>query len=261
MVSRAWSPRPALALGCAEVVASMERCWARTLSGCSDKLSREHLLSRAVFPEGVTVRGLPWCPEPKAVGANALVARCLCTKHNSELSPLDRAARDLWDKLAETGRLSEVRGSRPAMSGRWSRYTFRANGYKIERWCLKVLCNVLASDSIEALADWEPPPELVRRVFGVEPFPERCGLAVLARVGDHLSNEEHIGFGGIRTDGTVAPFGCTIDFRSLRFAATWARPVEECVLPDERGGKLGIPLYHFKAMHHVDTGVELRFDW
>lgn len=131
----------------------------------------------------------------------------------------------------------------------------------VERWCLKVLCNVLAADCIEKLATWEPPIELVRRVFGYEPFPTGCGLAALVRVGDHLSNEEHIGFGGIRTDGSVEPFGCTIAFRSLRFAATWARPVDGCVLPEERGGKLGIPLFHFKAMQDPETGLELRFNW
>lgn len=202
------------------------------------------------------------------MGANALVARCLCTRHNSELSPLDQAARDLWDKLAAYDQLSNIRRDydatlarrgRPKM--RWSPHILRVNGYTVERWCLKVLCNVLASNSIEKLADWDPPAELVRRVFGQEPFPARCGLAVLARVGDHLSNEEHIGFGGIRTDGSVEPFGCTIDFRSLRLAATWARPVEECVPPEERGGKLGVPLYHFKVMQSPETGVELRFNW
>jgi hypothetical protein len=212
-----------------------------------------------VFPAGVTVRGLPWCPEPKTVGANALVARCLCTKHNSDLSPLDRAARDLWDKLGEFGRLSEVRRSRRNV--KWSRHTIRADGFAIERWCLKVLCNMLASDNIKSLIGWDPPSELVRRVFGSELFPDGCGLAVLARVGENLSNEEHISVGGIRTDGTVEPFGCTIDFRALRLAATWARPVEACVLPEERGGKLGMPIYHFKAMEAPDVGLAFRLDW
>jgi hypothetical protein len=237
----------------------MDGCWAKTISACSDKLSREHLLSRAIFPKGLTVRGLPWCAEPRAVGANALVARCLCKRHNSELSPLDKAARDLWDKLGELGRVAEERRRRPNV--KWSRHIIRANGRPVERWCLKVMCNVLASGSIPSVVEWEPPPDLVRRIFGTEPFPDRSGLAVLARVGEHLSNEEHIGFGGVPTDGKTKPFGCVVDFRSFRFAVTWERPVVECIRPEELGGTQGIPLFHFTSSLVEDANVEFRLDW
>jgi hypothetical protein len=42
-------------------------CWAVSLGDCEGKISREHLVSQALFPDGnITVSGLHWCKdEPK----------------------------------------------------------------------------------------------------------------------------------------------------------------------------------------------------
>jgi hypothetical protein len=40
----------------------MSNCWAACLSGCSDKISREHLISENLFlDDQMTVEGFPWC--------------------------------------------------------------------------------------------------------------------------------------------------------------------------------------------------------
>lgn len=44
-------------------------CWAAALGDCSDKISREHIISRALFSQEVFVQGLAWCKsEPKKIG-------------------------------------------------------------------------------------------------------------------------------------------------------------------------------------------------
>jgi len=80
------------------------QCWARSFSECRGKASGEHLITKALFPSGLKVRGFPWCNgEVKAVGANALTAKVLCRYHNTELSELDSAALDVWCVLREIG--------------------------------------------------------------------------------------------------------------------------------------------------------------
>ena len=61
-------------------------CWARNLGGCSGKMSAEHYLSRASFPDGATLT-LPGWTEPRKVGAAAMTSKVLCQHHNSMLSP------------------------------------------------------------------------------------------------------------------------------------------------------------------------------
>jgi hypothetical protein len=56
-------------------------------------MSAEHLVSRALFPESVTIQGFEWCREtPKMIGINSLTSNVLCRHYNSALSELDAAA-------------------------------------------------------------------------------------------------------------------------------------------------------------------------
>ena len=66
-------------------------CWAAPLGGCGGGISREHLVSKCVFPDqSIFVRGLDWClDEPKEVRIETLTAKILCKDHNSALSELD----------------------------------------------------------------------------------------------------------------------------------------------------------------------------
>ena len=65
-------------------------CWARGLGGCSDKISREHYVSAALFDDAkITVHGFAWCKEaPVTIGIGSATAKILCSKHNSDLLSL-----------------------------------------------------------------------------------------------------------------------------------------------------------------------------
>jgi hypothetical protein len=66
------------------------KCWAAHVGGCSEKISREHLISRSLFPNPtVLVEGFDWCEKPRKVGIDTLTRKILCTHHNSALSTAD----------------------------------------------------------------------------------------------------------------------------------------------------------------------------
>src|SRR5665213_2855249 len=69
-------------------------CWAACLGNCSNKMSREHIVTKAMYLDNeITVSGMPWCAdEPKTVGMAGLTAKILCVAHNSALSKVDEEA-------------------------------------------------------------------------------------------------------------------------------------------------------------------------
>ena len=73
-----------------------DRCYLKNSFDCSNKISREHYISRVILDEfdGLSVGGLPWQAdgEQLQVSSSALVAKILCTRHNSALEPLDTLA-------------------------------------------------------------------------------------------------------------------------------------------------------------------------
>src|SRR5437899_10575191 len=89
----------------------MNECWAACLGDCSDKISREHIISASLFPaDKITVQGLSWCKgEPKEIGLAALTRKILCTKHNSDLSEIDAAAGESINTPQEETRLMKRR--------------------------------------------------------------------------------------------------------------------------------------------------------
>ncbi len=76
-------------------------CWASDLGGCSNGLSGEHVVTKALFDgKAATVKGFGWCKDEfKTVGLNSLVANILCKHHNEYLSPVDEEAQRFRDAL------------------------------------------------------------------------------------------------------------------------------------------------------------------
>lgn len=104
---------------------SLVKCWASHSGNCSDKISREHVISRSLFSgPKLTVEGFDWCKEPKSIGINALTRKVLCTYHNSSLSPADEAI----------ALLNNAVNSPRAFA--------RIVGRDLENWFLKTLVNV-----------------------------------------------------------------------------------------------------------------------
>jgi len=131
-------------------------CWAECLGGCSDKMSREHLVSESLFPEGkVRVEGFPWCREaPKEIGIAGLTAKILCERHNNALSPIDTAGAAAFKAFEKTARLAATRER--MKPHHWNVVRDEINGPLFERWLLKTLINICCDQGLPIGRDSAP---------------------------------------------------------------------------------------------------------
>jgi hypothetical protein len=123
-----------------------EGCYLAAYRDCSEKLSREHYLSkgilRALEAENgpLTLTGLPWLEagEVASLPPTALAARVLCERHNNCLSPLDSAALRLFHAFRQ---LREPPPTNSALT--------LLSGHDVERWLLKTLLGILAAGIVQ----------------------------------------------------------------------------------------------------------------
>ena len=89
----------------------MKQCWASVLGDCGDEISKEHLVSAALWEtRTINAKGFPWCrDEMKSFGINSLVSKILCKHHNNALSPLDTAAGIAFDALRRSAQIGNER--------------------------------------------------------------------------------------------------------------------------------------------------------
>jgi hypothetical protein len=76
-----------------------KRCYAHTLGDCEGTLSREHLFSSSTLEETVKILGSKKLP-PREISRDSAVAKILCQKHNSMLSPYDSEAKRFIEALS-----------------------------------------------------------------------------------------------------------------------------------------------------------------
>jgi hypothetical protein len=174
----------------------MENCWANCLGGCSNKLSREHVVSQSLFlNDFVSVQGMPWCKdEPKRIGLSNLTAKILCDHHNSVLSPVDTAGAQAFSVIRELMDVLRVRKTlRPHI---WNVRRYSIDGKGLERWFLKTLINVTFKGPTPIGRSSErpgwPQNELVEVAFGLKTFEGRAGLYSLFRVGEQINSSDDL---------------------------------------------------------------------
>ena len=245
----------------------MTSCWAESLGECSEKISREHIVSKAIFlDKDVSVSGLPWCIEPKAVGLQSLAARILCAKHNSALSVLDQIAVDFTAALRESLRLLDVRMN--LKRKRWRMATFPINGYLLERWCLKTVINAAVAyggpDSSEA--DF-PSPTLVEIAFGKRAFEAAAGLYGIHDDLEARPREDGLALQFFKTQrnrvqGAIFSF---LGFRLLLYLDAKEPPLP-MVIATERGvaAETFTHSHHpFDIAYHAGVGIshKVKFEW
>ena len=185
------------------------QCWANCLGDCAEGLSKEHLVSKCLFPGDVTVKGLPWCKDKeKTIGIGNLTSGFLCRHHNSALSELDSASKQTLDTLIEAVDLYERRKNIRTRS--WTIKYFTTDMLLLERWCLKTLININLSGRPGLPVDVEsrsnrPTEELVRIVFGLERFKPPKGLYRIAVTGANLDLADgHVHLTTKSRDGRLA---------------------------------------------------------
>ena len=157
-------------------------CWASILGRCAGGQSREHYITKGLYPGLVKAVGLPWAKgEPIELPIEALAANILCAGHNNALSPVDGEAIAMKEFMADA--MAGGPAYHEELHGK-TRYC-SVDGEKIIRWLCKMVCN------IEALAKRNPDPAYIRRAFGA-PGGERVRVypykALGARVDADLSH-------------------------------------------------------------------------
>lgn len=161
--------------------------WAKTLGDCSDKISREHVLSEGAYPDQmIRVKGLPWCPDEfREISIASFTKKSLCERHNNALSPLDQAYIGAMDAFRGEIQLNHARA--PLKPIRWKMVYFDIDGRGLERWCLKTLITIYVNGEYrigrDSLTVGEPSHRLVKIALGEESFSGRSGLYGLGAVG------------------------------------------------------------------------------
>ena len=174
----------------------MEKCWASSLGQCSDKMSREHLVSKGIFENrSFMVKGFKWCKdEYKNVGIESITRKCLCEKHNNLLSEVDNEGIKLFNTLDYIAELTANQG-RPIQD---KLIADSISGNLLERWFLKTLIN-LSYNSEYQLGEFgenqgRPHQYIVDVVYGEVPFSNHMGLYSLVFDGHASMSRGEISF-------------------------------------------------------------------
>lgn len=237
------------------------KCWARGLGDCAREMSKDHPVSAQLLPHGAVVTGFPWLKgEARAVGLNSLGIRCLCRKHNSDLSPVDDVAGKLSVALDEFIRVGMFRGSRSASSKRWSPHTLHVSGVKLERWCAKFMCTTLAGGLYrDQLPNWAPPLPLVQFAFAKAPLPAAAGLFLYGDPGETRTNEDVFGISPIGDPANI--LGVRVLFKSLRFCFFPFVDREKAPQRHVEGENRVDVMHHPIQIEWGGANVSLVFDW
>jgi hypothetical protein len=220
-------------------------CYARVLGDCSEKLSREHYISKKLLERlgpSFMVDGVPWHEGPKSVTPDNLAAKVLCQRHNEALGPLDNNITDLYDALIlwHDGHQVGVRGF---------------DGEDIERWALKAMIGFLVSGSATDLSGRKArartvPEDYLRVLFGEAELSDGCGLWV-KREQLPIADRRSISLQAIavaKGPDVGKIFGVGISMTGLSFITTVAMPL--------------VPPEHYRPREfRLDGSGSLHFRW
>lgn len=157
-------------------------CFLQGFGACRGGLSREHYISESVLRAtganpAAKIGGLAWQPADtiQSIGIGSLQSKILCEGHNSNLSPIDAVAANLFKTLHA---IDKDRPSVPSLS------TFDGPGF--ERWLLKVLFGISASGGFQIKA----PPDNWKAILMGAPWPESRGMYVFPPDGSEMFSSD-----------------------------------------------------------------------
>jgi hypothetical protein len=157
-----------------------DKCYGKFLGNCDGGLSREHYISEALLNhfDKLSPKGIPWLRhvELESLSSNALTTKCLCSRHNSYLSPLDDFIDKFFTQLKHF--YNDVLENTVV------------NISIIEKWMLKALVGLLASKQMR----WKGRQYTVEDIdlhylevlFGLKEMPSKQGLFIQYKVGDKI---------------------------------------------------------------------------
>ena len=188
-----WHKPPAvLGLRTLPAAGRVERCYMKELGSCVPPISGEHIISNSVcqiLMDGgdFSISGVPWLEAGEVKIIPPIEAKCLCTKHNSALSPLDSAAHHFFASLMAY--LKHDAGSRHAI----------ISGHDLERWLLKTAKAAAASRNLargrERLSGaFSRDAVLLDMLDDPRHWPEGAGLYCTMNIGDVTENTPRFQF-------------------------------------------------------------------
>jgi hypothetical protein len=231
----------------------MKSCWAACLGDCSEKYSREHIISSCILPEKLTIKGFSWCVTTKEIFNNDLRSYCLCQYHNKRLSDLDNSAKDFVLVFQEIDRQLKYRSKQNIDN--LPNEVITINALKFERWCLKILCNILYVDK-----KWTPPKDLVEIVFGMSKIPPKCGLGFVYNIGESIAKGDDFHIKEI-CHPVVGTVGALLLFQKWLMFCSWHEPVETLpseIFADNKDRKVNNHINRFTFKH---AKLTLKIDW
>jgi hypothetical protein len=252
------------------------RCWAQSLGDCSSIQSREHYVTKGLFPgNSIKVQGLPWCKvDEKTVGLASASSKILCQEHNARLSPLDDEAIKLFQALGDIFLLQNIQ--RNLRSQAWKVRQWKANGRLLERWFLKTFINLVQVQENEfrwpdSDVPRAPSREAVAACFGRLPIRSPRGLYAAAALGHDINSYDYVNFMSINDATVNALAGGTFEFRGLRFVFAWTdRDLEPFIrqlansLPQFSGWHDANLMHPFRGLNFDVSGYRaqvLRIVW
>lgn len=231
-------------------------CYLSATGACSDKTSREHLVSRAVLTllkkQQLVVSGMPWQPinTSTAMGFNTLTSRCLCTAHNNALSPLDEAATQLF-------RFIECAYSNKSQPG----FRGLVSGHDVERWLLKTLMAFMTSKSLMKNglpldAPLHPAIDVVTLLNHPLKWPSASGLYIAGKVGDRLQQTSRFGLAPLTVEKTGELVGMNVEILGMIVTFIATSPSLFTNIPlsaSHRPGKIALQIGEIRN--------EIKFSW
>jgi hypothetical protein len=245
-----WNKRPAsIKLAATGFDGAHERCYLNDTNSCSDKISREHLISAtvldAISDTKISVTGFPWqaAGEAKSIGKEALTSNCLCSAHNSALSDLDAAAGYFFRAL----QICTTQEDGPSRQ-------FLCSGHDIERWMLKTLSGMAESSNLaqhgkRLSGDFHPAVEVTDLLQEVNRWQFPLGLYFMQRLGHTINIDTSFSMAPLTMENSTQLVGMQANFQGLEIGLlTITAPLTKDFESAYRPGTLR---FNLKAAKHT----------
>lgn len=176
------------------------KCWAEGVSDCYDNQSREHYITKGLF-SGKTVKvsgALFLNGEERIISKASLTRKCLCSKHNSMLSPFDEAAIHFAKSLEYANNLS-IERSADTRKKHPVHYKY-SDADAFSRWIIKTYINML---------EFFPKPssisehDLANLVFSRGKVTNYVSYQVSMDIGDVFQVAETVGIAPLTNDSAT----------------------------------------------------------
>jgi hypothetical protein len=232
------------------------KCYLRQLNACSNKITSEHYVSQAALrvlaDEMIDISGFPWLKgESRVMNFASMTSNCLCSAHNSALSPLDAVAGQFFQAIKDCGTV----GAGPSR-----RYIF--SGHDLERWFLKTLASLEASGNLASNKermtggfheDIDVPGMLEEPSLWKKPV----GLYFGGFKGQVIQRRDLFHFAPLITLDTNKLAGITTVLQGFDFSVLATVPIETAEKLADRLHRPGGLVFNYPGVKHV---IEISWD-